>query len=233
MNNYQKLNLGQSCPLSTFVLYTDGMKIDETHLAVMVAMRQTDKYLILSNINEMLAEVKAESYSAFRTMRGDPIDRETLAMKLDDLRRWFITEYCYDIMENCNKVIELHRTLSEKDKEIKELKAVHKKEIDEVVADNEALKAELEALKKYDDEWGSRVTYDNMVEQIAACEDTKERDEARKLIEPLLKRSTVARFRRDIRNRAKELNEGNGANITIQHVAGDFAVNKTVNQIGD
>ena len=94
--------------------------------------------------------------------------------------------------------------------------------------------AEIKALKDHmNDGWTDRVTYDNMVEQIAACEDTKERDEARKLIEPLLKRSTVTKFRRDIRNRAKELNEGNGANITIQHVAGDFAVNKTVNQIGD
>ena len=115
---------------------------------------------------------------------------------------------------------------------LEELEAT-KLELATAQAEIKALKAELDAMKKADDEWGSRVTYDNMVEQIAACEDTKERDEARKLIEPLLKRSTVTKCRRDVRNRAKELNEGNGANITIQHVAGDFAVNKTVNQIGD
>lgn len=230
MKMFESLKLGESCPLNHFAAYT-GLKIDEMHLAVEVSMCNTDKYMILENINQMIEEAKNQQYF-FQTATGGKIDPKVAVLKLEDLRRWFITEYCYDIMENCNKVIELHRTLSEKDKEIKELKAVHKKEIDEVVADKEALKADLEALKKYDDEWGSRVTYDNMVEQIAACEDTKERDEARKLIEPLLKRSTVARFRRDIRNRAKELN-GEGANITIQNVAGDFAVHKTVNQIGE
>lgn len=231
MNNYQKLNLGQSCPLSTFVLYTDGMKIDETHLAVMVAMRQTDKYLILSNINEMLAEVKAESYSAFRTMRGDPIDRETLAMKLDDLRRWFIMEYCYDAMDNCEKVIELHLALAEKEKEIKELKAAHKKEMAEIVALKDALTADIEKLKKNEDEWASRVTYDNMVEQIASYEDPSQRDEARKLIEPMLKRNMVRKFGADIKRKAKELSEGNGTNILIEKVEGDFNVNKHVKQI--
>lgn len=232
MNKYRELKLGQSCSLSTFVFHTDGLLIDKTHLAVAVAMRQTDKYLILANIDEMLAEAKAKPQSLYNILTGHSFDGETLAMKLDDLRRWFIMEYCYDAMDNCDKVIELHLALAEKEKEMKELEVTHKKEMAEVVASKDALKEELDALKRNDDEWGSRVTYDNMVEQIAACEDTKERDEARKLIEPLLKRSTVTKFRRDIRNRAKELN-GEGANITIQHVAGDFAVNKTVNQIGD
>jgi len=96
-----------------------------------------------------------------------------------------------------------------------------------------ALKAELDAMKKADDEWGSRVTYDNMVEQIASYEDPAQRDEARKLIEPMLKKNMVRKFSTDIKRKAKELSEGNGTNITIQHVAGDFAMNKTVNQIGD
>lgn len=76
------------------------------------------------------------------------------------------------------------------------------------------MEKEIEQLKK-GDEWSSRVTYEGVVEQIAACEDAKERDEARKLIEPLLKREMAAKFRRDIRRRAKELNEG-GSNILIQ-----------------
>ena len=136
-------------------------------------------------------------------------------------------------MKNVNeKIREWAEMAHEMVVKLEELEAT-KLELATAQAEIKALKAELDAMKKADDEWGSRVTYDNMVEQIAACEDTKERDEARKLIEPLLKRSTVTKFRRDIRNRAKELNEGNGANITIQHVAGDFAVNKTGNQIGD
>ena len=68
------------------------------------------------------------------------------------------------------------------------------------------LREALEQQKK-NDEWSNRVTYENMVEQIAACEDTKERDEARKLIEPLLKRGQVTQFRKDIKKRVKELDE--------------------------
>ena len=73
----------------------------------------------------------------------------------------------------------------------------------------ENLEEALEQQKK-SDEWASRVTYEGLVEQIAACEDTKERDEARKLIEPLLKLNQVRQFRRDIKKRVKELNEENG-----------------------
>jgi len=75
-------------------------------------------------------------------------------------------------------------------------------------SENEALIETMEQWKK-GNEWSSRVTYENMVEQIAACEDPKERDEARKLIEPLLKKGQVTQFRRDIKRRAKELNEEN------------------------
>lgn len=73
-------------------------------------------------------------------------------------------------------------------------------------AENAALTETIDQWKK-GDEWSSRVTYENLVEQIAACEDAKERDEARKLIEPLLKSGQVKQFRRDIKRRVKELNE--------------------------
>ena len=97
-----------------------------------------------------------------------------------------------------------------------------------------AAQAEIKALKDHmNDGWTDRVTYDNMVEQIASYEDPAQRDEARKLIEPMLKKNMVRKLRADIKRKVNESNEGNGANITIQHVAGDFAVNKTVNQIGD
>ena len=76
-------------------------------------------------------------------------------------------------------------------------------------SENAAFAETIEQWKK-GDEWASRVTYEGVVEQIAACEDAKERDEARKLIEPLLKRNQAAQFRKDIKKRVKELNEDGG-----------------------
>ena len=73
--------------------------------------------------------------------------------------------------------------------------------------DENARLTEAAEQQKKCDEWASRVTYEGVVEQIAACEDAKERDEARKLIEPLLKRSQATQFRKDIKRRVKELNE--------------------------
>ena len=84
----------------------------------------------------------------------------------------------------------------------------------ELENEKKVLEDALETMKK-GDEWSSRVTYEAVVEQIAACEDAKERDEARKLIEPLLKKEMANRFRKDIRRRAKELNEVS-SNILIQ-----------------
>ena len=81
------------------------------------------------------------------------------------------------------------------------------------MAEKDAKIAKLEEAleqQKKDNEWSSRVTYEGVVEQIAACEDAKERDEARKLIEPLLKRNQAAQFRKDIKKRVKELNEDGG-----------------------
>ena len=85
-----------------------------------------------------------------------------------------------------------------------------KERVTALEAENAALTDTIDQWKK-GDEWSSRVTYENLVEQIAACEDAKERDEARKLIEPLLKKSQVTQFRRDIKRRVKELNEESDA----------------------
>ena len=71
-----------------------------------------------------------------------------------------------------------------------------KKRIAEVERENEQLK---------NDPWSSRVTYENVVEQIAACEDPRERDDARKLIEPMLKRDMARKFRGDIKRKVLEL----------------------------
>ena len=82
--------------------------------------------------------------------------------------------------------------------------------------ENAALAETIEHWKK-GDEWASRVTYEGVVEQIAACEDAKERDEARKLIEPLLKRAQVTQFRRDIKKRVKELNEDGAGGVNFNN----------------
>ncbi|MBR5656302.1 MAG: hypothetical protein IKW98_06425 [Prevotella sp.] len=72
--------------------------------------------------------------------------------------------------------------------------------------ENAALTDTLEQWKN-NDEWSNRVTYENVVEQIASLEDTAQRDNARRLIEPLLKRGQVNQLRKDIKRRVKELNE--------------------------
>ena len=73
-------------------------------------------------------------------------------------------------------------------------------------SENAALTDTLEQWKN-NDEWSNRVTYDNVVDQIASLEDASKRDDARRLIEALLKKSQVTQFRRDIKHRVKELNE--------------------------
>ena len=76
--------------------------------------------------------------------------------------------------------------------------------------DNAALNEIIEQRKR-DDEWSSRVTYENVVDQIASLEDASKRDDARRMIEPLLKRSQVTQLRKDIKRRVKELNEDGDA----------------------
>ena len=88
------------------------------------------------------------------------------------------------------------------------------------MAEKDAKIAKLEEAleqQKKDNEWSSRVTYEGVVEQIAACEDAKERDEARKLIEPLLKRGQVTQFRKDIKKRVKELNEESAGGVNFNN----------------
>ena len=94
------------------------------------------------------------------------------------------------------------------------------KRMQQALADNERLQQRVAALEsenaaltdtleqwKNNDEWSNRVTYDNVVDQIASLEDTSKRDDARRMIEGLLKKSQVAQFRRDGKKRVKELNE--------------------------
>lgn len=73
--------------------------------------------------------------------------------------------------------------------------------IRELEQENERLLLE----QQKNDLWSSRVTYENVVELIASYEDASQRDEARKLLEPLLKKDQVRQLRRDIRLKVKEL----------------------------
>lgn len=91
-----------------------------------------------------------------------------------------------------------------------------RKRVAQLESENAALAETIEHWKK-GDEWASRVTYEGVVEQIAACEDAKERDEARKLIEPLLKKAQVTQFRRDIKKRVKELNEEGAGGVNFNN----------------
>ena len=92
--------------------------------------------------------------------------------------------------------------------------------IQQMLDENERLRQRVAALEsentaltdtinqwKNNDEWSSRVTYDNVVDQIASLEDASKRDDARRMFEALLKKSQVTQFRRDIKHRVKELNE--------------------------
>ena len=81
-----------------------------------------------------------------------------------------------------------------------------KQQLEAVQNDKAALSETVEKWKN-GDEWASRVTYENVVEQIASLEDTSKRDDARRVFEPLLKKSQVTKFRKDIKRRVKELNE--------------------------
>ena len=102
----------------------------------------------------------------------------------------------------------------------------HFSTIQQMLEENERLQQRVAALEsenaaltdtleqwKHNDEWSNRVTYDNVVDQIASLEDTSKRDDARRMFESLLKKSQVTQFRRDIKKRVKELNEdGDGYN---------------------
>ena len=76
--------------------------------------------------------------------------------------------------------------------------------IQQILDENEQLRQRVAALEsentaltdtikqwKSNDEWSNRVTYENVVDQIASLEDASKRDDARRMFEPLLKKSQV------------------------------------------
>ena len=75
----------------------------------------------------------------------------------------------------------------------------------------EMLEAENTELRaKLNDGWSDRVTFENVVEQIASNEDPALRDEGRKLFEPMLKKEMARKLRAAIKHKVKEMNGGDG-----------------------
>ena len=176
--------------LGRFALKTHGLRMTEMRLRVLGFLEQTDKFALLCMLDDMMDDLGRNGVRALgQNVQG--LSKRQAMLLLTDLRRWWVVNWCCDAVENCDRIRDLQRRLAS------------------VEAENAAMKARL------NDGWTGRVTYESMVEQIAACEDASERDEARKLIEPMLKRETARKFREDIKQKVKELNGEEGVHIQI------------------
>ena len=176
--------------LGRFALKTHGLRMTEMRLRVLGFLEQADKFALLGMLDDMMDDLGRNGVRALgQNVQG--LSKRQAMLLLTDLRRWWVVNWCCDAVENCDKIRDLQRRLAS------------------VEAENAAMKARL------NDGWTGRVTYESMVEQIAACEDASERDEARKLIEPMLKRETARKFREDIKQKVKELNGEEGVHIQI------------------
>ena len=176
--------------LGRFALKTHGLRMTEMRLRVLGFLEQADKFALLGMLDDMMDDLGRNGVKALGQNVLNLSKRQAMLL-LTDLRRWWVVNWCCDAVENCDKIRDLQRRLAS------------------VEAENAAMKARL------NDGWTGRVTYESMVEQIAACEDASERDEARKLIEPMLKRETARKFREDIKQKVKELNGEEGVHIQI------------------
>ena len=176
--------------LGRFALKTHGLRMTEMRLRVLGFLEQTDKFALLGMLDDMMDDLGRNGVRALgQNVQG--LSKRQAMLLLTDLRRWWVVNWCCDAVENCDRIRDLQRRLAS------------------VEAENAAMKARL------NDGWTGRVTYESMVEQIAAFEDASERDEARKLIEPMLKRETARKFREDIKQKVKELNGEEGVHIQI------------------
>ena len=174
--------------LARFVKRTNGLRMTEMRVVVLGFMEVADKFVLLDLIDDIIDELGRGGRAALGPHAQGLSKRQALLL-LGDLRRWFVVHYCYDAVECCNRMRELSRR----------------------VAVLEAEKARM------NDGWSDRVTYENMVEKIAAYEDASERDNARNLIEPMLKRDMARRFREDIKAKMKELNGDEGGKEIHNH----------------
>jgi len=174
--------------LARFAQKTNGLRMTDMHLRVLSVMEQADKYTVLGLIDDMMDELSRSGVRALGQNVQNLSKRQAMLL-LGDLRRWLVTNYCNDVVENCDRLREARRRVAQ------------------LEAENGAMRARLS------DGWTERVTYDGLVEQIAACEDPRERDDARKLIEPMLKRDMARKFREDIRLKVQELHGDKGATV--------------------
>jgi len=101
----------------------------------------------------------------------------------------------------------LESDLNAQREEIKRMQEEYQQQEQEILR----LKKEAEMLRN--DPWSSRVTYENVVELIAGNEDPAQRDIARKVFEPLLKREQVRQLRRDVKKKVKEMELADGPDI--------------------
>ncbi|MBQ2186037.1 MAG: hypothetical protein II402_04875, partial [Bacteroidaceae bacterium] len=185
-----EMRVAAEMQLGRFALKTHGLRMTEMRLRVLGFLEQADKFALLGMLDDMMDDLGRNGVRALgQNVQG--LSKRQAMLLLTDLRRWWVVNWCCDAVENCDKIRDLQRRLAS------------------VEAENAAMKARL------NDGWTGRVTYESMVEQIAACEDASERDEARKLIEPMLKRETARKFREDIKQKVKELNGEEGVHIQI------------------
>ena len=185
-----EMKVAAEMQLGRFALKTHGLRMTEMRLRVLGFLEQADKFALLGMLDDMMDDLGRNGVKALgQNVQG--LSKRQAMLLLTDLRRWWVVNWCCDAVENCDRIRDLQRRLAS------------------VEAENAAMKARL------NDGWTGRVTYESMVEQIAACEDASERDEARKLIEPMLKRETARKFREDIKQKVKELNGEEGVHIQI------------------
>ena len=96
--------------------------------------------------------------------------------------------------------------LRAENEKLKEENRAKDAKIDEQQERIDGLQEELEQSKKVDD-WGQRLTFDAVVEEIASNEDAAQRDQYRRFIETMLPQKLVKLLRKAIKKRVKEINE--------------------------
>lgn len=165
----------------------------ETHVKVLSLLDQTDEFTLLGLIDDMVDDLTRNGVRALGQNIHNLSKRQALLL-LSDLRRWFVVCYCNDLVACIDKMREWQR----KTKALME--------------ENATLKA------LFNNGWTNRVTFDNMVEQIASNEYPAQRDEFRMLVEPMLKKDMVIKFREAIKQKAYELHGGSSTTINAQTV---------------
>ena len=185
------LKIAAEMQLARFAQKTNGLRMTETHVKVLTLLDQTDKFTLLGLIDDMVDDLTRNGVRALGQNVHNLSKRQALLL-LGDLRRWFVTCYCNDVVACCDKLREWQR------------KAMT------LAAENAGLKA------LFNNGWTNRVTFENMVEQIASNEFPAQRDEFRMLVEPMLKKDMVLKFRESIKQKAHELHGSSGSNITIE-----------------